>query len=127
MIKFSHSLRNEIYFTVILSFVPELMSKIALLLSGAINDVLLSASVESKVLKRKGEAIDVPLVLLMSDNESMSIDDDKLVLMLDVDAYELINNLLEGVLDGERVMPEITELYVKEWKKEKGLALVVEE
>jgi len=127
MIKFSHSLRNEIYFTVILSFVPELMSKIALLLSGAINEVLLSASVESKVLKRKGEAIDVPLVLLMSDNESMSIDDGKLVLMLDVDAYELINNLLEGVLDGERVMPEITELYVKEWKKEKGLALVVEE
>ncbi len=126
MIKLTHSLRNEIYFTVLLSFVPELMKKITLLLSGAIDEVLLNASVEPKVIKKKGELIEMPLVLLMTDNESLSVEDNKLILRLDEDGYDLMNDLLEGILEGEQVMPEITDLYVKEWKKEKGFALIVE-
>ena len=97
----------------------ELMKKIEQLLSGTIDEVLLNASVESKVVKRKGEFMEMSLVLLISDNESLSVRDNKLVLRLDADAYELINDLLEGILDGEQVMPEITDIYMLRSGKKK--------
>lgn len=125
MIKLTHSLRNEVYFTVLFSFVPELREKIAQLLSGTISDVSIPAIVEPKVLKRKGESIETPLFLLLSDDESMGIEEDRLILKLDIDSLELLNDLLEGILDGELVSPEITDIYAKEWKKEKGLAIAV--
>ena len=126
MIKLTHSLRNEIYLKLDRSEVSRFLNNVALLISGALKELIIQVEVEPKVLKKKDVISTYTLIFSISDSDSESLEEDgeNLLLKLELDSYELLYDLLEGVLEGEEVMPEITDIYVSAWKKEKGLGLV---
>lgn len=126
MIKLAHSQRNEIYLKLIRADINEFIKIIALLLSGATQEILLMVNVDPKVLKKKILPDYLSLKLTVSNYESLEYNEGILSLNLDIESYEQIYDQLEGILEGEEVMPEITDIFVHSWKKEKGLGLIVE-
>jgi len=134
MIRFKHSSADAILFTVPSGVAPELIKKMNRLLSGDVDKIQLTASLEAKVLKRKSDVQEIPLILLMFNdgemstvnNQEMFIEEGTLVLKLEYDSYELIADFLQGYIDGDRFGPEITDISVKGWRREKPLELHLE-
>ncbi len=124
MMKISKSKFLEIVLEIPTQDITMIRSKFMSVLQNSVSSEV-SCIYDESIFKSESKFIEEKAVIGISDDESLSKKDHKLLINLDYDSIELIVSFLNKADRGEEFMPEICDISVSGKKKEMTLILAI--